>query len=111
MTYVEALVDVKVGLHVALVVTVDGSVHARPCLLEGQDTLNVVSVELLARHGVNDGGLNTEEWKRSASGLGRGDTCKRGDNVGAGLGLPVGLSAVSHLQSIMVHILLLTSTM
>lgn len=111
MTYVEVLVDVEIGIHVALVVTVDSSVHARPCLLEGQDSLNVVSVELLAGHGVDDGGLDTKEWKRSASRLGRSDTCKRGDDVGAGLGLPVGLSGVSHVQSVTVLFTLLTSTM
>ena len=111
MAHVKILVDVEVSIHVALVVTVDSSVHARPCLLEGQDTLNVVSVELLAGHRVDNSGLNTEEREGSASRLGGGDTSKRCDDVRAGLGLPVGLSAVSHLQIIITIFNFLTSTM
>lgn len=91
-TYVEALVNVEVGVHVALVSAVDAAGHARPGLLEGQNTLDVVSVQLFARDGVDDGGLNAEERKRGTTRLGGGDTSKRGDDVGAGLCLPVGLT-------------------
>lgn len=51
----------QVGVQVSLVATVDGTGNARPRLLESQDALDVVAVKLLARDGVNDGGLNAEE--------------------------------------------------
>lgn len=40
---------------------VNGAGHAGPCLLKGQDTLDIVAMNLLAGDGVDDGGLNTEE--------------------------------------------------
>ena len=63
-THVVAGVDVKVCVHVALVGAVDGAGHAGPCLLKGQDALDIVAVNLLAGDGVDDGGLNTEEGQR-----------------------------------------------
>jgi hypothetical protein len=60
-SYVVALVDVKVGIQVSLVAAVDGTSNAGPCLLEGENALNIVAVKLLSRDRVNDGGLNTEE--------------------------------------------------
>lgn len=60
-THVVAGVDVEVGVHVALVGAVNGAGHAGPCLLKGQDTLDIVAMNLLAGDGVDDGGLNTEE--------------------------------------------------
>ena len=90
-TYVVTLVNVQVGVHVSLVSTPDGSCHGRPCLLECQDTLDVVAVNLLARDRIDDGRLDTEERQRSTSRLGRSDSSKRRDDVGARLGLPVSL--------------------
>ncbi len=69
----------------------DGASHARPCLLESQDPLDVVSVNLFARDGVDDRRLDPEEGKRCTTGLGRGDPRQRRDHVGPGLGLPVRL--------------------
>lgn len=90
-TYVVTLVDIQIGVHVALVSTPHGAGHAGPGLLEGQNTLNVIATDLLTRDGVNDGGFNTKERQRGATRLGRSDTTQRGNHVGAGLGLPVGL--------------------
>lgn len=90
-TYVVTLVDVQVGVHIALVGTPDGASHAGPGLLEGQYTLDVVATDLLTGDGVDDGGLDTEEGQRGTAGLGRSDTTQRSDHVRAGLGLPVGL--------------------
>ena len=94
VTYVVALVLVQVGVKVALVGAVDGSRHAGPRLLESQDTLHVVTVDLLAGDGVNDRGLDAEEWEGRRTGLGRGDTGERSNDVRASLGLPVGLCYV-----------------
>jgi hypothetical protein len=60
-------------------------------VLEGENSLNIVASDLLARDRVNDGRLNAEEWEGGTSWLGGGNTGERGDNVRAGLGLPVGL--------------------
>lgn len=86
---VVSLVDVQVCVHVSLVRTPDGTGHARPCLLEGQDTLDVVAVKLFAGDGVDDCGLDAKEGKGSTTGLGRGDTSEGSDDVRAGLCLPV----------------------
>jgi hypothetical protein len=86
---VVSLVDIQVCVHISLVCAPDGASHARPCLLEGQNTLDVVAVELLAGDGVDDCGFDTEEGKGRATGLGRGDTSEGGDDVRAGLCLPV----------------------
>ena len=89
---VVALVDVEVGIHVALVGTPDGASHAGPSLLEGQDTLDVVAVNLLAGNRVDKRGLDTEEGERGRAGLGGGNASKGSDDVGTGLGLPVGVA-------------------
>lgn len=91
-TYVVALVHVQVCVHVTLVSTPHSAGHAGPRLLKGKHTLDIVTRDLLARDGVDDGGLNTEERKRSATRLGRSDTTERSNDVGAGLGLPIGLT-------------------
>jgi len=88
---VVSLVDVQVCIHVSLVCTPDGTSHAGPCLLEGQNTLDVVAVELFARNGVDDCGLDAEEGKGSTAGLGRSDTSEGSDDVRACLCLPVRL--------------------
>ena len=67
----------------------DCASHARPWLLEGQNTLNIVSVNLLAGDGVDDRRLDTEEWEGGTAWLGGCNTSKRSDDVGSGLGLPV----------------------
>ena len=90
-THVVTLVNVEVGIHITLVRPPDGTGHARPGLLECQNTLDVVAGNLLAGDGVNNSGLNTEEGQRSTAGLGGGDTTQRGDDVGTSLSLPVGL--------------------
>ena len=91
MTYVVAGVDVEISVHVTLVGAVDGAGHAGPGLLKGQDALDVVAVNLLARDGVDDGRLDTKEGQRGTAGFGGGDTGQGGNDVGASLGLPVGL--------------------
>ena len=69
--------------------------HARPWLLEGQNTLHVVSVNFFARNGVDNRRLDTEEWKGGAAWLGGSYTRKRSNNVGTSLGLPVCLEFLS----------------
>lgn len=71
--------------------TPDGTGHARPGLLKGKHTLNIVAGDLLAGDRVDDGRVNTEEWQGSTARLGGSDTTQRGDDVGTSLGLPVGL--------------------
>lgn len=92
-SYVVTLVDIQICLHVALVGTPDGTGHARPGLPKGKHTLDLVAGNLLARDRVDDSRVNTEEWQGSTTRLGGGDTTQRGDDVGASLGLPVGLPA------------------
>lgn len=45
---VVALVDVEVGVHVALVGAPDGAAHGGPGLLEGEDAFDVVAVDFFA---------------------------------------------------------------
>jgi hypothetical protein len=96
-TYVVALVYIQVCIHVSLVCSPDCAGHAGPWLLEGQNTLNVIAMNFLARHWVDDRGLDTEERKRSRSRLCGCYTAQGCDDVGTGLGLPVCLSKVSIL--------------
>ena len=70
---------------------VNSASHAGPGLLECQNTLDVVAGQFLAGNRVDDGGLDTEERQRSTAGLGRSNTGKRCNDVGAGFRLPVGL--------------------
>ena len=88
---VVALVDVEVGFHVALVGAPDGAAHGGPGLLESEDAFDVVAVNFLAGDGVDDGGFDAEEGEGGGARFGGGDTGERGDDVGAGFGLPVGL--------------------
>lgn len=88
-TYVIALVDVQISVHVALVGAVDSTSHAGPRLLKRKHTFNIVAVNLFAGDGVDDDGLNTKKGERSATGFGRGDASKWSDDVGTGLSLPV----------------------
>ena len=88
-THVVSLVHVQVRIHVSLVCSPDCASHARPWLLEGQNTLNIVSVNLLAGDGIDDRRLDTEEWEGGTAWLGGCNTSKRSDDVGSGLGLPV----------------------
>jgi len=80
-THIVALVDVQVGVHVPLVSPPDGPGHAGPRLLEGQNTLDIVTMQLLARDRVDDGGVDTEEGERGTAGLGGGNTSKGSDDV------------------------------
>lgn len=90
-TYVVSLVDVEVGIHVPLVSTPDGAGHARPRLLDRQDTLDIITLQLLAGDRVDDGGLDAEERQGGTAGLRGCHTTQRGDNVRTRLCLPVGL--------------------
>ena len=69
--------------------------HAGPWLLEGQDTLDIVAVDLLAGDGVDNGRLDTEEGEGGGAGLSRRDTTERCNDVRTGLSLPVSLIFVS----------------
>jgi hypothetical protein len=51
-------------------------------------------VDFLAGDGVDDRGLDTEEWEGGGAGFGRCDTGEGRDDVGAGFGLPVGLEGM-----------------
>ena len=94
-TYVVTLVDVQVGVHVALVSTPHGASHERPRLFEGKNALDVIAGDLFARDRINDGGFDTEERHGGASRLVGRDSTQGSDDVGAGLGLPVGLGALA----------------
>jgi hypothetical protein len=74
----------------------DCASHARPWLLEGQNTFNIIPMNLLSRDWVDDRGFDTEERKRSTARLGGSNTGERSDNVGARLGLPVCLESGKH---------------
>jgi hypothetical protein len=89
ITYVVALVDVQICVHVSLVSAIHSSCHAGPGLLEGKDALDIVAVNLLSRNGVDDDGFDAKKWERSAAGLGRTDSSKRSDDVGTSFSLPV----------------------
>lgn len=89
ITHVVVRVHVQVCIHVSLVRTPDSTGHAGPWLLESQHALDIITVDLLARNRVDNGWLDTEEWKGGTSWLGGGHTSERSDNVGTGLGLPV----------------------
>jgi hypothetical protein len=100
LTNVVSLVDIQVCIHISLVCTPDRSSHTRPWLLESQNTLDVVSVNLLARHWIDDRRLDTKEWKGCGSWLSWSDTSEWSDDVGTSLGLPVSLGFVSNHSSI-----------
>jgi hypothetical protein len=93
-TYVVSGVYVQVSLSVTLVVSPDGSRHTWPWLLESKHTLHIVAENLFARHRIDDGGLDTEEWQRSTTRFCRGHTSERSYDVGTSLCLPVGLYSV-----------------
>jgi hypothetical protein len=94
-THVIPLINIQIRIHVSLVCAPDGTGHAGPWLLDGQHALDVVAVQLLAGHRVDDRGLDAEEGKGAGPGLGRRDACQRRDDVGPGLRLPVCLGGVS----------------
>jgi hypothetical protein len=87
--YVVSLVDVQICLSVSFVVTPNSSSHARPWLLECKNTFDIISMNLLPGNGIDDCGLDAEEWERGGSWLGGCDTCERSNDIGASLGLPV----------------------
>lgn len=63
--------------------------HAWPRLPEGEDTLDIVAMDLLARDGVDDGRVDSEERKGGGAGLRWCDTSKGSNDVGTSLGLPI----------------------
>ena len=91
LTHIVSLVDIQVSVHISLVCAPDCAGHARPWLLESQNTFNIISMNLLSRDRVDNRWLDTEEWKRSTAWLGGSYTGEGGNDIGAGLGLPVRL--------------------
>lgn len=89
VSYVVALVDIQVCVHVSLVGSVNRSCHAGPCLLERQHSFDIVAVDLVTGHRVDNGRLDTKEGQRGATWLGRGHTAEWCNDVGTGLSLPV----------------------
>lgn len=89
MTNVVSLVNIQVCVHISLVCTPDRASHARPCLLEGKNTLDIVAVNFFAGDGVDDRRLDAEEGEGCRTWLSGCDASKRSDNVRAGLSLPV----------------------
>jgi len=73
----------------------DGSGNRRPGLADGEDTLNIVALNLLTGDGVNDNKVNAKEGKGGGTRLHGDDTGKRSNDVRAGLGLPVGIRDVT----------------
>jgi hypothetical protein len=69
----------------------DCSGNRRPGLADSEDTLNIVALNLLTRHGVNDDKVNAKEGEGGGTRLHGDDTGKRSNNVRAGLSLPVGI--------------------
>jgi hypothetical protein len=63
VTNVVSLVNIQVCVHIPLVCSPDCAGHARPWLLESQDTLNIVSVNLLAGNWIDDRRFDTEKWE------------------------------------------------
>jgi hypothetical protein len=68
-TYIVPLVHVQVCVHVTLVCSPDSAGHAGPWLSEGEHTLHVVAVDLLAGYRVDDGGVDAKEGERRRPGL------------------------------------------
>lgn len=87
--HVVALVHIQVRVHVSLVCSPNSASHARPWLLKGKNTLDIVAVNLLARDGVDDCRFNTEEGERCGTRLRRRDTAKWCNDMRTSLGLPV----------------------
>ena len=90
-THVIAFVHIKIGVHVALVGTPDSACHAWPGLLDSQNPLYVVAMDFFTRHWVDDRGLNAKERQRCTSGFRRSDSTEWCNDMGASLGLPIGL--------------------
>lgn len=86
-----AWVGLQVGLEVTVVVSVDCASNGRPGLLDGQDTRDVVALEFLTGDGVEDGDVDSKEGDGCRSGLCGDGSRKRGDNMAASFGLPVGV--------------------
>ena len=59
--YVVALVDVEISVHVPLVGAPNCAGHAGPWLLEGKNTLDVVTSDFLSRDRVDNSRLNSKE--------------------------------------------------
>lgn len=90
-SYVVALVDIEISIHISLVRAPHSAGHAWERLLDGENAFNIIALEFFARDGVDNGGLDTEEGQGSTTRFRRGDSCERGDDVGASFRLPVGL--------------------
>jgi hypothetical protein len=75
---VVTLVDVKVSLLIPVVGSPDSTSHAGPGLLKGQNTLDIVTVNLFARNRVDEGRLDTEERQRATTRLGGSDSSQGG---------------------------------
>lgn len=92
-THIISLVQIKIGLHVSLVITPNCASHARPRFLDRQNTLDVISINLFARDGIDDGEFDTEKRQRGASRFSGRDSSQGCNYVRASFGLPVCLSS------------------
>jgi len=90
-TYVVTLVHIQVCLHVSLVGSPDSPGHARPRLLESQDTLDVITMDLFSRDRVNNCRLDAKEGERGGTRLGRSNARQWCNDIGTRLSLPVSL--------------------
>ena len=95
-TYIVALVNVQICVHVSLVGAPYRPRHTWPWLLECQYTLDVVPTHLLTRYRINDGRFDAEKGQRRAPRLGRRYSPHWCDDVRTGFGLPIRLYIVSH---------------
>ena len=74
--HVVALVHIQIRVHVPLVCAPNRAGHAGPWLFESKHAFNVVSVDFLTRHRVDDGGFDAKEGQRCRSGLGRSNAAQ-----------------------------------
>jgi hypothetical protein len=63
LPYVNALIDIEIGIHVTLMCPPDCAGHTWPRLFEGKDSLDIISMDFLSRYWIDDGRLNAEERK------------------------------------------------
>ena len=73
--YVVAFVNIEVGVHIPLMRPPDSTSHAWPRLLEGKYAFNIVAMNLLAGHGIDNSRLDTEEGKGRGARLGGRNAC------------------------------------
>ena len=62
-TYIITLVHIQIGVHIALMGSINCTRHAWPSLLEGEHALDIVAMNFFSGHRIDDGGLDAEEWE------------------------------------------------